>query len=497
VRSLALALVRRTRFGFGLALACASANACTALLGNDFDVDDGPPGAGAAGVAPGASGGAGAGAPTGRAGQGGAGGGLAGAPPGAGGTGGAGGAGGAGGQGGGVALAVSEIAVGWGNACARLTDGSLRCWGAAGPALGDGKGSSNANIGDDESPASVAPVPVGGAVAHVSINVSPCVTLVDGSARCWGENSNGRLGYGNVTSIGDDETPASLPALSLGSPVGQIASGGFGTSCAVLKGGAVRCWGRNDEGQLGLGNTTAVGDNEAPDAVPPISLGGEAVQIAANSFHVCALLAGGNVRCWGRNEAGQLGLGHTLTIGDDELPSSTSPVRLGGQATQVVVGSGHSCALLEGGAVRCWGSNGDGRLGLGTTANVGDNETPDAVAPVNLGGKATQLSSSAASTCARLEDGTLRCWGINPYGQLGYGNTLSVGADRTPAAAGPVGVGGPVRQVSVGDHQTCALLESGEVRCWGLNDRGQLGLGTTANVGDDELPSAVAPVRVF
>ena len=131
-------------------------------------------------------------------------------------------------------------------------------------------------------------------------------------------------------------------------------------NCAILDDGDVRCWGANDTGQLGLGTTVTVGDDETPGSMPPVDLGAgrTATAIAAGGFHTCAILDDGHVRCWGRNDQGQLGRGNTRTIGDDEAPSGAGGnVDLGAGRTAVAIAAGdaHSCALLDDGAVRCWG----------------------------------------------------------------------------------------------------------------------------------------------
>ncbi len=149
----------------------------------------------------------------------------------------------------------------------------------------------------------------------------------------------------------------------------------------MLTTGNVRCWGDNTFGQLGLGNNENVGDNEL--ATTNVNLGTTATAITAGQFHTCALLTGGAVRCWGDNSSGQLGLGNTDNIGDNELP--TTNVNLGGAtALAVAAGGAHTCALLNTGAVRCWGWNFFGALGLGNQSNIGDDELP--TTNVNLGG---------------------------------------------------------------------------------------------------------------
>jgi hypothetical protein len=197
------------------------------------------------------------------------------------------------------------------------------------------------------------------------------------------------------------------------------------------------------------------------------------------------------VRCWGRNDSGQLGLGHTRPIGDDESPASVGAVSLGGPILQLAAHgtSQHTCARLESGAVRCWGRNAHGQLGLGHTFPIGDDETPASVASVTTGGIALQLATGAEHTCALLSPGVLKCWGRNESGQLGRGNTPSL---STPPGT-PVDLGGSMAfQVSTGAWHTCALPSSGEPRCWGRNTHGQLGLGNTYNLGDNEPPSGSA-----
>jgi alpha-tubulin suppressor-like RCC1 family protein len=215
----------------------------------------------------------------------------------------------------------------------------------------------------------------------------------------------------------------------------------------------------------------------------------------AGVYHTCGLLADGKVLCWGYSGSGQLGLGHTDTIGDDEIPSSTSPVELGpGRATALAAGDYHTCALLHDGRVHCWGFGADGRLGYADSHSVGDDETPGSVGPVDLGPgrRATAISAGTAHTCAILDDGTVRCWGYNFQGQLGYGNQETIGDNETPGSVGPVdlGTGRTAKAITAGGSHTCALLDDGAVRCWGLGTSGQLGYGNTNRVGDDEVPAS-------
>ncbi|HEU4406123.1 MAG TPA: hypothetical protein VFS43_12730 [Polyangiaceae bacterium] len=448
--------MRTPRAPLAALLALLAAAACTRLLGGDYTVDPSL----AAGSSTGGRGGQGGGAS----------GGAGGAPP-----------------------TVVEIKAGGRMSCARLSDGSVRCWGVGGPALGTRRSN---NLGDDEPPGSAGPVDLGGEATQLAVAYHACALLEGGAVRCWGLNDFAELGYGNTNPIGDNEAPASAGPIDLGGKATQIAAGSLHT-CALLEDGSARCWGFNGSGELGYGNVDPIGDDETPASAGPIDLDGRATQIAAGVSHTCALLEGGAVRCWGSNQLGQLGLGNADLVGDDELPAAAELVDVGGKATQIAAGNYHTCALLEGGAVRCWGDNTVGQLGQGNTDLVGDDERPSETEPVALGGKATQIAAGGASSCARLEDASLRCWGANDAGQLGYGRTDDVGDDERPVDAGPLDVGGPVSSCSLGEEHACALLESGAVRCWGQNLDGQLGLGAAGNVGDDEPPAQAPPVQLF
>ncbi|HEV2786339.1 MAG TPA: hypothetical protein VGV67_08135, partial [Solirubrobacteraceae bacterium] len=335
-------------------------------------------------------------------------------------------------------------------------------------------------------------------------DVHSCVVLAPG-ARCWGFGGNGRLGYGNVTSIGDDETPGFAGPVDVGAgrTINVIAAGDNHT-CALLDDGTVRCWGFGGNGRLGYGTTTDIGDNESPGSAGAVSLGGTAIAISAGEAHTCAVLTGGAVRCWGYGRAGQLGYGNIADVGDDEVPSAVAPVDLGGaKAVTVTVGDSHTCVLLDTGSVRCWGFAGYGQLGLGFVPPgenpiIGDNEAPGSVDPVDLGAgrTATAISAGGLHTCAVLDTKQVRCWGFAGNGQLGYGNMTNIGDDEDPAAAGPVNLGTvpSATSVSAAREHTCVLLENGNVYCWGAASFSRLGYPGASNIGDNETPASVGPV---
>ncbi len=381
---------------------------------------------------------------------------------------------------------ATAIGAGDVHTCALLADSNVseasnvRCWGFGGNGrLGYGNTS---NIGDDtgETPGSVAPVDLGAGRPAVSISAGgahSCVVLQDANtpndsnARCWGFGDNGELGYGNTAdrelrrlppeNIGDDEPAGSGGPVNLGSNRRAVAiSAGARHTCALLDDGNVRCWGLGGNGELGYGNTSNIGDNfnETPGTVEPVNLGTgrTAAAISAGDFHTCALLDDSNVpddsnvRCWGFGGNGGLGYGNTNTIGDDpgETPGSAGPVDLGAGRTAVAISAGgtHTCALLEDtnapgdSNVRCWGYGASGQPGYGNTNTIGDNETPGSAGPVDLGTgrRATAISAGGRHTCARLDDGNVRCWGYGANGRLGNCSPNNIGDDELPGSIGPI-----------------------------------------------------------
>ena len=209
--------------------------------------------------------------------------------------------------------------------------------------------------------------------------------------------------------------------------------------------------------------------------------------IRAGNKHTCALYNSGDLRCWGRGTFGQLGYGSTFDYGGvlADLPM-TKLVPFVGKAAKLSVGGDHTCVLLDTGYVACWGENQYGQLGYNTTDDVGDSEAVSNFGYVNLGGTAIKLAAGGSHTCALMDTGKVRCWGYNFYGQLGYGHKLNIGDGEQPWTIGDVQVGAPVIDIVAGGNHTCALLNNNSVRCWGYNFYGQLGTGSNANVGDTQ-----------
>ncbi|EFJ48225.1 hypothetical protein VOLCADRAFT_91374 [Volvox carteri f. nagariensis] len=324
--------------------------------------------------------------------------------------------------------------------------------------------------------------------------------------QCWG--------WAILSHIG----PSDLFMMDIGSgfSVQSIAMGVLHT-CVLLKpGGVVKCWGYNFAGQLGLGLS---GPDHYPNpsdiytgrnnSLPAVALGPSgnrtvvATALAAGSKHTCAIVAAGRIKCWGKNRSGQLGLGDNITRGTDpaQMGAALPFVDLGPglAAVALAAGDAHTCAVLQpGGRVKCWGNNTAGQLGLGDNRTRGLRPTDmGAALPfVDLGPglNATAIAAGSRHTCVLLQPGgRVKCWGSNDRGQLGMGDKRSRGL--LPSEMGALlpfvdlGSGLEVTQLvtGAGAAHTCALLQPGSLlKCWGADDVGQLGAQRIGSSTGDE-----------
>ena len=290
-----------------------------------------------------------------------------------------------------------------------------------------------------------------------------CALIAGGTVRCWGRNLEGQLGDGTTTTR---LSPVAVAGVSTATAI----SAGQGHACALLANGTVRCWGWNQDGQLGDGTTT---DRLIPVAVSGIT---DAVAINAGANHTCAVLPSG-VRCWGYNAFGQLG--------DGTLTNRLVPVEVGWIFDAVPIsvgGSNHTCAFAAAGTPQCWGANGHGQLGDGTTT-----DRRRTVPVLNFGdADATAIATGSDHTCAVVTDGTLRCWGYNASGQLGNGTTTE---RHTPVTVSAIST---ATTVAAGYFHTCAVLSDGTARCWGHGFNGQLGDGAGTNRLDPVTVSGIS-----
>jgi alpha-tubulin suppressor-like RCC1 family protein len=361
---------------------------------------------------------------------------------------------------------VEWLVLGGYHACARIEGGTVQCWGDNKYGqLGRGTLGSNA----DASSYKVGEVPGLHDVSDISAGAyHTCVLLVDGRAKCWGDSRFGQLGglllapnrFVDVTGVPDNL---------------QWIAAGASHTCALTAAGVVVCWGNNKYGQLGdyaavpaplqtPMSTQTTGSETKPATLTPSrtpSLGNLASAVAAGWKHTCVATGEGEVKCWGNNEHGELGNG---TVRSSSVPVDVTGV---GGVVSIVAGWGHTCALTSAGGVKCWGYNKNGELGNGKTAN---SSTP--VDVVGLTSGVIAIEAGDDHTCAVLAGGGVKCWGYNEYGQLGDGTTIS---RNIPVDVG--GLIGKVTGVAAGWGHTCALTDAGAVKCWGNDEQGQLGDG--------------------
>jgi len=295
-----------------------------------------------------------------------------------------------------------------------------------------------------------------------------CAVLTTGSLRCWGLNDNGQLGTGRAMAL---SPPDGRNVLTGVMGVGA----GSANTCAVTTSGGVRCWGQYRLGTNGFASTT-MKDLLSPPTTD-ILTGAKAIAVGAD--HACAVMATGALMCWGFNASGQ--------IGDGTFTTRMTPVEVLQNVQAVAVGAEHTCALTTTGGVRCWGADNYRQLGRepGPMSIQGDDPVPpdtDAITDIQ------SVSAGDHHTCAVTNSGGVRCWGSNEAGQLGVPGLSHLTPPTVDTLTG-------VKAVAAGRAFTCALMTTGAVRCWGDNGAGQLGDGTTtarATIGGDILSGAQA-----
>ena len=354
----------------------------------------------------------------------------------------------------GLASGVAAVTAGLGHTCARTTGGGAKCWGY----------NRYGTVGDATIVQRLTPVDVAGlasGVAAISAGGDHTCAVASNVARCWGNNRFGQVGDGN-----NPNRSSPVNVLGLSSGVASVATG-FVHTCALTSAGGVKCWGNNDYGQLGDGSTT-----DRTTAADVVGLANGVAAISLGYSHSCALTVAGGVKCWGYNGG---------TLGDGTSDNHSTPVDVVGLASGVVsisAGAGHNCALTAGGAVKCWGSNDRGQLGDGTFDLH--------FIPVDVSGLAAGVSAVNAGgfhTCALLSGGGVKCWGEGSYGALGDGSSST---SSTPVDV--VGLASGIAALAGGYSHTCARTIGGGVKCWGDNSNYQLGNGST---GTSLTPSDV------
>ena len=342
------------------------------------------------------------------------------------------------------------LALGRTHTCGVTSDGEAKCWG----------NNENGRLGDGTTSNRSRPVSVAGinnTVQTISSGDShSCVLTQPNGIKCWGYNKYGQLGDGITT---DRTIPADVTGLTTG-----VLSMSLGShhSCALIDRGGVVCWGMNNWRQVGV---SAI-ENQVT-AVDVTNLYSGVMSISAGGLHTCALTNSGGVKCWGFNTFGQLGVTNNYSTNTwRSTPVDVTGLTSGVSA--ISAGGYHTCAVTIAGGVACWGSNNWRQLG---GSAEGDQFTPIYASGLTSG--VTAVAAGGQHTCALTTEGGVKCWGYNGRGQLGNGTTqfAYVPTDVNDLSTGVV-------TLVCGENHTCAVTQLGRIKCWGDNTYGQLGSDT-------------------
>ena len=351
--------------------------------------------------------------------------------------------------------APSTVSAGGEHSCSVRFDGTLWCWGRnTWGQLANGR----------QGPGGTTPLQVGTDTNWASVAAGgghTCATRTNRTLWCWGLDNKGQLGSGNT------DLQTAPVRIGTGTQWAQLSASWFHT-CGVRTTGAAACWGENSAGQLGDGTRTT---RLRPTPVPGVDW----ASISAGGWSTCGIRTDHTLWCWGRNDYGQLG--------DGTEASRLAPTRIGEAHdwAQVAVGWSHACGVKTTGQLRCWGRGDRGQIGDGGFVDRSSPVAPD----VDI--DATAVAVGDTHTCALAADGGLWCWGSNDYGQLRDGTGDATGV--------PLQASGSFSSLSGGWMHTCGITLAGPVACWGNNERGQLGDGThTDTVAPHSTVPGVPPV---
>ena len=431
---------------------------------------------------------------------------------------------------------MQKLSLGWNSSCVIRNEGHVVCWGRDYNAgLGTGWRQSNVGTAASEmggnlrrtlaTDANGVPVRTKAVFAGGDIT---CALGMDDKLRCAGANIDGGLGRNDGLSTSSYATAmmeSTVVNVGTGRKVVDLATGGddgtgsnYRFNCALLDNGQLKCWGNNSSGQLGIGDISSpkdkIGDaaNEMGDNLQAVALGTgvTATAVTAGVAFACAIVRGGSipagsVKCWGANSSGQIGVGAVASpndkIGDaaNEMGDNLPVVNIGTGRTAkaIMAGGNHVCAIRDNDTLVCWGSNVSGNTGRDTTVTspnnlIGDgaNEMGDNLIAVNLGAgaKPVQISAGGGGTCALLDDNvSVKCWGYGAQGTLGYGDTSNRGTNVVTVASSPaidlgLNAGEQIVSLRSGAYHNCILTSTARVKCWGRNSsgfsaQGMLGIG--------------------
>lgn len=320
-------------------------------------------------------------------------------------------------------------------------------------------------LGDGSTTAAEIPVAVSGGLRFAEVSAGPdhtCGLTTAEEVYCWGRNHRGQLGDG---AFQDTSSPVAVDVSRLSTQTFAQVSVGLAHSCGVTTAGEVYCWGGNSNGKLGDGTFQG---SSTPVAVDVSDLSGERfLAVSAGQDHTCGVSTAGEAYCWGFNGSGRLGDGTTSTR------STPVPVSTSESFAQVSAGRRHTCGVSTAGNALCWGSNTWGQLGEGTRT---DRSSP---VPVSGGVSFARVDAGGAHSCGVSTAGAAYCWGVNFDGQLGDGTTTDSSVPVVVQPSDPNSVS--FARVTAGGRHSCGATTGREAFCWGLNGYGQLGDGSTTD----------------
>jgi predicted extracellular nuclease/alpha-tubulin suppressor-like RCC1 family protein len=389
----------------------------------------------------------------------------------------------------GPTLIPATIAAGSRFACGLDAAGLAYCWGS----------DSNGQLGNgaDVSANMVSPYPVDMTTlptgtrfeAIVAGGSMACALTEDGLAYCWGQDNYGQLGNGAVI-VGDQPAPVAVDMAPLNGAVFIGLTVGATHACGVADDGTAYCWGRS--GPLGL-PADVPGNQPSPSPVDMAALPVDTafVSVDTASGHTCGLASDGNLYCWGRNDNGQLGIGtsggqHPITaVNVGTLPAGTS-------FAWVTTGDSHSCALTTEDVAYCWGAGINGAVGNGAQSLDVLLPNPLVTSTIPAGSHFTVLEGGGTNTCGILDTGAAYCWGFGNWGALGTGDGTSRYSPH-PVATTALPTGTVFTELSADNNLTCAATQAGEFYCWGRDDQGQQGNGPVNTADPSLVPTLVFP----
>ena len=375
--------------------------------------------------------------------------------------------------------------------CVVLDNNQMKCWGSNyGSFLGHSQ--DRFSVPNEYTPVSVNDVDDTVCCISDVIETSPDgrhtgALTSTGDIYAWGEDYSGQIGHGHISCFNVCNQPHG-PSVMPGSRTFVAVATGIWHTCGITDPDmSVWCWGFNSDGQLGTGDNN---DRNAPTEIT-LPQGRHPVSLNTGYASTCAILDNGTGLCWGANDFGHLGDG---TYNDRNEPTPISVLPDNRSLIAMDLGAGHTCGILDDGMVNCWGNstfcNGDGATCANTTSGgrLGDGTETSSTYPRTValpaGRTAISIDAGIDHTCAILDDSSAVCWGLNEQGQLGDGTTTN---STTPVQVSmPAGLG--VAEISAGLKHTCAVATNGSVYCWGHHVEGALGIGEDV---DSDVPAYV------